>query len=49
MLRDAVLSTYKMAAQTHAVRCYFVNLENGRMRARRATYNGQCALLILYI
>ena len=33
MLQDAVLSTYKMAAQTHAVRCCFVNLENDRLRA----------------
>ena len=32
---QAVLSTYKMAAETHAVRCCFVNLENGRMRACR--------------
>ena len=35
-LRDAVLSIYKIAARTHAVRCCFVNLENGRMRACRA-------------
>ena len=34
-IRDAVLTTYKMAAQTHAVRCCFVSLENGRMRACR--------------
>ena len=43
-LRDAVLSTYKMAGQTHTVRCCFVNLENGLMHACRAAHIGQCAL-----
>ena len=42
-IRDAV-STYKMAAQTHAVGCCFVKLENGRMCACWAVYTGQWAL-----
>ena len=32
----------------NATRCCFVNLENGRLRACRVAYIGQCALLFLY-
>ena len=40
--RDAVLSTLQNGCATHAERCCFVNLENGRMHA--VAYLGQCAL-----
>ena len=46
-LWDAVLSTYKMAAQTHAVRCCFGNLENGRLRACRGCVSRPVRPLVL--